>query len=90
MESDRAHPKEIRAPPMKELMKSLSIRILAFLAPMRETSSVVWAGVKASIEAVSRRDSKTSEIDGVEQYRSTKKQNFVAAKTYLYIYGALR
>lgn len=30
-------------------MNSLSRRMRAFLAPIRETSSVVWAGVKASI-----------------------------------------
>lgn len=45
----RAHPNEMRAPPMKELMNILSIRMRAFLAPMREMSSVVWAGVKASM-----------------------------------------
>jgi hypothetical protein len=49
VDSDKAHPKEIRAPPIKELTKSLSILIRAFLAPMRETSSVVWAGVNASM-----------------------------------------
>lgn len=41
VERERAHPKEIRHPPMKELMNILSILIRAFLAPMRETSSVV-------------------------------------------------
>lgn len=46
---DKAQPKDMRAPPMKELMNILSIRMRAFLAPMRETSSVVWAGVKASM-----------------------------------------
>jgi len=37
----RAHPNEMRAPPMKELMNILSIRMRAFLAPMRDMSSVV-------------------------------------------------
>ena len=41
VESASAHPKEIRQPPMKELTNILSIRMRAFLAPMRETSSVV-------------------------------------------------
>ena len=48
VESARAQPKEMRAPP-KPLMNILSMRMRAFLAPMRETSSVVWAGVKASV-----------------------------------------
>ena len=51
MERAKAQPKEIRAPPMKELMNILSIRMRAFFAPIRETNSVVWAGVKASIAA---------------------------------------
>jgi hypothetical protein len=52
VERARAQPKEIKAPPMNELMKSLSIRMRAFLAPIRETSSVVWAGVNASMMIV--------------------------------------
>ncbi len=51
VESDNAQPKESNAPPKKELANSLSIRVRAFLAPMRDTSSVVCAGVKASIVA---------------------------------------
>ena len=41
VDSARAQPKEIRAPPMKELMNILSILMRAFFAPIRETSSVV-------------------------------------------------
>jgi hypothetical protein len=54
VESARAHPKEMRAPPRKELMNILSMRIRAFLAPMRDMSSVVWEGVKASIFVVNQ------------------------------------
>jgi hypothetical protein len=49
VESARAQPKEIKAPPMNELTNILSILMRAFLAPIRETSSVVWAGVNASM-----------------------------------------
>jgi hypothetical protein len=48
-----AQPKEMRAPPMNELTNILSILIRAFFAPILETSSVVWAGVKASMIKVS-------------------------------------
>ena len=41
VESARAHPNDIKHPPMNEFTNILSIRIRAFLAPMRETSSVV-------------------------------------------------
>lgn len=54
VERERAQPKEMRAPPMKPWMNSLSMRMRAFFAPMRETSSVVWAGVKASMMALSK------------------------------------
>lgn len=49
MESRRAQPNPRRGPPMKELRNILSKRMRAFFAPILETSSVVWAGVKASI-----------------------------------------
>ena len=52
MESRSAQPNPKSDPPKKELMNILSIRIRAFFAPIRETSSVVWAGVKASMMAV--------------------------------------
>jgi hypothetical protein len=49
VERARAQPNEIRAPPMKELINILSILMQAFFAPIRDTSSVVWAGVNASM-----------------------------------------
>jgi hypothetical protein len=49
VESARAQPNEIKHPPMNEFTNILSILMRAFLAPMREISSVVWAGVKASM-----------------------------------------
>lgn len=49
VDSARAHPNPRSGPPRNELRNILSIRIRAFAAPIRETSSVVCAGVKASI-----------------------------------------
>lgn len=49
VDSATAHPKESKQPPKKELMNILSIRMCAFFAPIRETSSVVCAGVNASM-----------------------------------------
>jgi hypothetical protein len=49
VERARAHPKEIRGPPIKEFTNILSMRMRAFFAPILEMSSVVWAGVKASM-----------------------------------------
>ena len=42
-------PKPRRGPVIKLFTKSLSSRVVAFLAPMRHTSSVVCWGVKASM-----------------------------------------
>jgi hypothetical protein len=53
VESARAAPNEIKHPPINELTNILSILMRAFFAPMRETSSVVCAGVKASITRAS-------------------------------------
>ena len=44
-----AYPKPRRGPAAQELKKSLSKRMWDFLQPMRETSSVVCWGVKASM-----------------------------------------
>jgi hypothetical protein len=49
VDNESAQPKEMRVPPMKEFTNILSSRVCAFLAPMRETSSVVCAGVNASM-----------------------------------------
>ena len=49
VESSTAQPKPSKGPAMQELNQSLSRRMWAFLVPIRETSSVVCWGVKASI-----------------------------------------
>ncbi len=43
------YPKPSKGPDMNELTNSLSRRILDFLHPILDTSSIVWVGVKASI-----------------------------------------
>lgn len=45
------NPKPSKGPAIKELKKSLSRRMCAFLVPMRLTNSTVCWGVKASILA---------------------------------------
>ncbi len=64
VDSDNAQPKESNAPPIKELINILSIPMRAFFAPIRDTSSVVCAGVKASIVAKNggRRSRRRTEI----------------------------
>lgn len=52
VERDMAQPKPRRGPPMKELTNILSSLMRAFFAPIREHSSVVCAGVKASMAKV--------------------------------------
>jgi hypothetical protein len=42
-----AHAKDSKQPAMKELMKTLSARMLPFIVPAREQSSVVSFGVYA-------------------------------------------
>lgn len=49
VERASAHPNPKRGLPMNELTNILSRRIRAFFTPILETSSVVCAGVKASI-----------------------------------------
>lgn len=48
-ETRTAQPKPSSGPAMNEFQKSLSVRMCAFFVPMRETSSIVCWGVKASI-----------------------------------------
>lgn len=47
-----AQPKPSSGPARNEFQKSLSRRMCAFLQPVRATSSIVCAGVKASIVVV--------------------------------------
>lgn len=47
----RTYPKPRRGKAMKEFQKSLSRRMCAFFVPIRDTSSTVCWGVKASMMA---------------------------------------